>query len=524
MMFPEQEAIRAKCFHPSGMFVEFPKEDIETSIPDRFEQIVRQYAHRSAVKTRDNSLTYDELNKAANRVAHAILTQRGEGEEAVTLLMRNGAPMIAAILGALKAKKSYVPLDPSYPRARLTSILEDSQAGLILTDNKNLCLAKELTLGVCGLLNVDDLDVGLSTENLGLFMSADSVACIFYTSGSTGEPKGVIQAHRNVLHRVMVDTNSFHICPDDRLSLLSSPSYSVSLRNLFGTLLNGASLYAFNIEEEGLAHLADWLIQEKVTIYFSVPTVFHHFTDKLRESECFGMLRLIYLGGEPTTKKDVELYKKYFSPACILVNSLASNEAGIIRNYFIDKETQIRGSIVPAGYAVDGKEILVLNDDGQEVDCNQIGEIVVRSRYLCPGYWQKSDLTRASFLSDPAGGKERIYRTGDLGRIGPDGCLEHLGRKDFRVKIRGQRVEVAEVEMTLLNHHAIKEAVIRAVENEPDDPSAPLRTDQRLVAYVVPKQGQAPTISELRGFLRGKLTRLYGAVCLCVLGPFASAA
>ena len=357
-----------------------------------------------------------------------------------------------------------MPLDPSYPRPRLTAILEDSQASLILTDSRNLSLAKELASGGPALLKVDELDVSLSTENLGLSISPDAVAAIFYTSGSTGQPKGVMQSHRSVLHRVMIDTDNFHICPDDRLSLLSSPIYSVSLRNLFGALLNGAALCPFNIEEEGLANLADWLIQEKITIYFSVPTVFRHFTDSLVGGEHFSMLRLIYLAGEAATKRDVELYKKHFSPDCILVNSLASNEAGIIRQYFIDKETEIEGTIVPAGYEVDGKEILVLNDAGQEVGCNEVGEIAVKSRYLSPGYWRKPELTSAAFLPDPEGGDRRVYLTGDLGRMLPDGCLIHLGRNDTQVKIRGIKIEVSEIEMALLEHPAVKEAVVLARE------------------------------------------------------------
>src|SRR3989337_270563 len=133
---PSQEAIRARCFHPSGVFVEFKKEEIEQSIPDRFEQQVAKYPNRIAVKTRNHTLTYDALNKGANRVARAILAQRGDGNEPIALLLENDASMIAGILGVLKAGKIYVPLDPSLPSARLAYILEDSQAALVLTNTR----------------------------------------------------------------------------------------------------------------------------------------------------------------------------------------------------------------------------------------------------------------------------------------------------------------------------------------------------------------------------------------------------
>jgi acyl-coenzyme A synthetase/AMP-(fatty) acid ligase len=347
------------------------------------------------------------------------------------------------------------------------------------------------------LLNIDEVDENLSAENPGLAIPPDAVASIFYTSGSTGEPKGVMQNHRSILHRVMVDTNTFHICPEDRLSLLSSPSYSVSLRNLFGALLNGATVHPFDIDEDGLARLADWLIQEEITIYFSVPTVFRHFLESATASRPFSQLRLIYLAGEPVTRRDVELYKAHFSHNCILVNSLASNEAGIMRQYFMDHDVQLTGNIVPAGYAVDDKEILILNDADQLVGEHQVGEIAVKSRYLSPGYWRRAELTGAAFGPDPAGGDGRIYRTGDLGCLLPDGCLVYLGRKGLRVKIRGARVELEEVEAMLGLHPAVREVVI---ETRTDDSE-----DSRLVAYIVSDQEQAATTSELRHFLQTKL-------------------
>ena len=274
---PEQQAIRDKCFHPSGTFVEFPIEDVETSIPARFEKIVRMYPERIAVKSSTHTFTYERLNQAANRAAHAILAKRDKREGPVALLIENDVTMIAAILGVLKAAMVYVPLDPSSPRDRLNSLMQEFRPSLILTDTRNLAVAMETNSSANSVLNIDALDVGLLDENPASAISADTVAAIFYTSGSTGRPKGVIQSHRSILHRVLIDTNTFHICSQDRLSLLSSPTYSVSLRNLFAALLNGAMVSPTNIKELGLGNLAEWLNREEITIYFSVPTVFRNF-------------------------------------------------------------------------------------------------------------------------------------------------------------------------------------------------------------------------------------------------------
>jgi len=194
----------------------------------------------------------------------------------------------------------------------------------------------------------------------------------------------------------------------------------------------------------------------------------------------------------------VKLYKKHFSSNCVMVNGLASTESiGDSVNYFIDKSTRISTRTVPVGYPVEGTEILMIDDEGQRVGFNQIGEIAIKNRYMTPGYWQSPDLTQAKFLPDPNGGDERIYYTGDLGRMLPDGCLEHLGRKDFRVKIRGYSVDVGEVESVLMGLPHVKEVVVMG--------RADSTGGQRLVAYLVPSSQTTPSISEMRKSLGEKL-------------------
>jgi len=492
-----QQSIRARCFHPTGRFVEFKKEEIEQSISNRFEEQVRRYPDRLAVKTKNHTLTYDALNRAANRVANAILAQRKEGNEPVGLLLEQGAPMIETILGVLKAGKFYVALDPSFPPERIAFMLEDSQARLIVTNNRNLPLANELTQNTLQMLNIEELGSSLSDQNLGLSLPPETMAYVLYTSGSTGQPKGIADNHRNVLHNIMRNTNILHICADDRLILLRPCSVVGAVRDTFSALLNGASLYLLNIKEEGLAHLANSLIQDEITIYSSVATVFRHFVGTLAGDEQLAKLRLINVGGEPIYKSDVELYKKHFPQSCLFVNRLTASETATVSYYFVDKETPVTGRIVPVGYTVEDMKVMLLDDAGNEVRENRIGEIVVKSRYLSPCYWRKPELTKAAFQPDPEGGKERIYRTGDLGRMHPDGCLQHMGRKDFRVKIRGNRIEVTEIEMRLLDHAEVKEAVVLAQEEQSGD--------RRLVAYLVPARQLAPTVSELQRFLKEKL-------------------
>ena len=435
-------------------------------------------------------------SQAANRLAHFLLRQRGHEPEPVALLVDYDAPTIAAILGILKAGKICVPFDPSYPETRAAYILGHSQARVIVSSNKKLSSSTRIPMNAQQLINLDEIDTHLPAENVGLKVSPDIFAFILYTSGSTGNPKGVIQNHRNILHWTLRTTNGFHIGADDRVSLLASLGGGQAVATAFNALLNGATLCAFNIKEEGMTHLANWLITERITLYISASTIFREFVGTLTEEEKFPKLRLVRLGAERVRKSDVKLYQKYFSPQSIFGVMLSSAETGALCQYFLNKETEITGETVPVGYAVDDVEILLLNDSGAKVGFNEIGEIAVRSRYLTPGYWRMPDLTQR-FLPDQNGGDERVYLTGDLGLMRPDGCLEHLGRKDFRVKIRGFRIELEEVETALRLHPAVREAVAGGKENRSGD--------NILVAYVVVDKSRAPTISELRKFLSEKL-------------------
>src|SRR5712692_4793925 len=217
-------------------------EEIEQSVPDRFEKIVRQYPDRLAVKMGDRALTYDELNRTANRIARAILDKRGPGSEPIALLFEHGIDVIAAIFGVLKAGKFYVAIDPSFPLERIAYIMSDSQAGLIVTNGRNEELAQKQTNDHRVSLTIEEISESLSAGNLGLSMSPDELAAITYTSGSTGDLKGLVHTHETYRHSITDYANEIHLSVDDKLSLLHSVSFGTGRVHLLLSLLNGASL------------------------------------------------------------------------------------------------------------------------------------------------------------------------------------------------------------------------------------------------------------------------------------------
>jgi len=493
----EQQAIRARCFHPSGSFVQFSREELERSVPERFEKIVRLYPDNVAVKTPDQVLTYAQLNAMANRVAHTLVRARGSNPEPIGLLFKTGESLIGSLIGVLKTGKFFVILDPSFPTARITASLRETSTELILTDRQNFSLAKQLSDGVRQVMELECIDSNVSTEDLGLQIAPDALAYVVYTSGSTGHPKGVVLNHRGRLHIVSSFTNTCHVCEKDRSVLLTSGTGNAVANSLFA-LLNGAALLPFDVKKEGVSRLANWIMEERISLCSVSAPLFRKLCESLSGEELFPDLRLVRLTSEASYKSDIDLYKKYFPPTCLLANMLCPTEAGLLRTYLIDHNTEIETSEVPVGYAVEDKEIQLLNDQGNEVGFNEIGEIVVRSEYLSRGYWNQPDLTAAKFKSDPNGGEARSYFTGDMGLMLPDGCLVHKGRKDFRIKIRGYGVDISEVESVLLSYESVGEAVVVPQRNA--------LGEAYLVAYFTSNVERGPSVSEVRSFLGQRLT------------------
>ena len=253
-------------------------------------------------------------------------------------------------------------------------------------------MAGELAHDQCGLVNIDELGSAFSSENSGLTAAPEDFAFLIYTSGSTGQPKGVIQTHANLLHESLIYGNGLHICVDDRIALLYSCSVSQSVKITFASLLNGAALYPFNIRQRGVAQVADWLIRQEVTIFFGAGP----FSALCRHSHwrgSFPHLRIIQLGSDLVTRREFEEYQRHFSANTILVIRLGTTETGTVRRMYFDSESSLEETQNAVGYATEGAEICLIDDNGAALPCDTVGEILVKSRYLSPGYWRRPELS-----------------------------------------------------------------------------------------------------------------------------------
>jgi amino acid adenylation domain-containing protein len=473
-----------------------PESETAQPIGRRFQAVAARWPDRIAVDAGNERLGYRELDAAANRIARRVLEACGPTRAQVALIFRRPTSLIPAILGALEAGAVYVPVDSTFPAARIDYMLKDAEVRLVLCDDETHEFARDLAAGGRPLANVDALDADLPVGAPAAPVDPDEIASLFYTSGSTGEPKGVIQSHRNLLQYARNYINALRMGPGDRVSALFSYSFAGSIPDIFGSLLCGATLCPFDVPRRGPQALARWVRETEITLLHLVPTLFRHFSSHLEEGENFPTVRGVDLGGEAVFSTDVAAFRRHFPPDGVLVHRLAATEASLITVSRVDRNTPVPDGALPVGRPVDAMEVRIEGPDGEALAPGKAGEIVLRSRFLSPGYWNKPELTARAFRADPEVDGVRLYRTGDRGRLLPDGALEYLGRRDRRVKIRGFTVESTEVEV-----------VLRAVEGVRDCAVVPRGElgDATLVAFAVPRPDAALSESGLRRAMRREL-------------------
>lgn len=437
----------------------------DETINGMFEKQVKQYPNNIAIKTNEKEITYNQLNKYSNRIARYILNNVNHNN--IALLFEHDIQMIIGILSVLKACKTYIPLDSTFPQDRMEYILRDSESLVILTNSQNENIAENLKRRInkdIKTINIDLINETISGKNLSVYADQNSQAYILYTSGSTGNPKGVMQNHRNVLHFIRCYTNNLDICERDKLTLLSTYCFDASVMDIFGALLNGATLYPYNLKQgKNILQLSKWIKSENITIYHSTPTVYRWFIDNLSNCDNVASIRIVVLGGEAAIKSDFESYKKYFSDKCLFVNGLGPTESTVTLQYIINKNTIIKNNSIPVGFSVENTEVYIINEDGKKVGLYEIGEIIYQSDYLALGYWKLPQKTQQVFEINVQTGK-RIYKSGDFGRFLSDGSVEYIGRRDSQIKINGYRIELEEIESHINQFEKIKQSVVIALE------------------------------------------------------------
>ncbi len=484
------------------LLVEWNKDEVEDSAKDLqnsflhqlFEAQVERTPDAIAIVFEDKQLTYRELNRRANQLAHHLKGLGVRPDILVGICMDRSLELVVGILGILKAGGACVPLDPAYPKERLTFMLEDTQVPVILTQESLLKQLSEYgAKTVC--LDADWKIVAReSTKPPVSNVTSENLAFVFYTSGSTGRPKAVMWSHSKRDSRKSWEQSTYQLTGKDRHLLKSPIGFTLLAREIFWPLLTGAQMIIARPEgDQDTAFLVKLIAEHRITIINLVPSMLRVILEEQGLETC-DCLRHVVCFGEPLPS---ELQERFFTRLSAELSVFyGATEAPSATFWKCKRKDDQR--IVALGHRLPKKQIYLLDCCLQPVPIGVPGEMHIGGR-LARGYLNRPELTAEKFIPNPFSDEPgaRLYKTGDLARYLPDGNIEFMGRLDHQVKIRGFRIELGEIEAVLSQHPAVRENVVIAREDSPGD--------KRLVSYVVADQQRPLTISDLRRFLKEKL-------------------
>ncbi|MEN8223763.1 MAG: non-ribosomal peptide synthetase [Bacteroidota bacterium] len=469
-----------------------PFDTIDQSLTERFELMASMFPDKIAISDANESITYDALNNKANVIANEILGLTTKQKQ-VAFFLSDSIQQFISILGILKAANAYVPLDTAWPAHRFEFAVKDSMASAIITDNENYGQVKAIASAAV-VINIDEINFITNTSEPNIKPRPDDIAHILYTSGSTGEPKGVFTSHKNQLHFTKRFSEFIDITPEDIFSYYFSIGFSAHAMPFLGAMLNGGTMHMYDLKKKGFPSLADFFISHGITISLMIPSVLRHFRVTLNKGFKFSKLRILLLGGESLYHNDIKQIWPFLKRHTEIINIYASTELYLARAFRIQHDTILKHNIIPIGNAIEGMDIDIVNEGGEECDPNIVGEMVIHSNYTALGYWNNPSLTKRDFHNHDG---HRTFRSRDLAYKDADGLIVHVGRKDAMVKIRGQRADLGEIENTLLSNEDIQEVAVALKE----DPQA----NKMLVGYYVSSPDKSVEMADIKNSLVRRL-------------------
>jgi amino acid adenylation domain-containing protein len=483
-------------------FFPIPDSILEETIITRFEAMVEKHPEHTAIESEGLQLSYRELNNAINHLAYRIIAEMREDKSPVAFLFQDEVLSIIALMAIPKAGRLFVGFHPSNSKEQLASYFEDSTASLLVTSSDLRPVAEAMIAGRehVRILYLDTSRTESTSPNPGIVLRGSDLHAIFYTSGTTGKPKGILLPHVYLAQWAQYISNDWFLSPSDRIAVVTSVCFLAAYTSLMGALLNGGTLCVLDLKKHSAQAVLDWIRDAKLTIFRCTPSIFRTVFGQATAGLVIRNLRFITLGGEPVTDKDIELFKSHTADDCILINNFASSEGGMLGHFVVSHRTPPFGDFLPAGYPAPGKEFLLLDEDGKEVEAGQEGEIVVRSRYLSLGYWRQPELTAQKFHEDPNNPGFRLYFSADRGRWLENGALEVTGRKDTQVKIRGYRVQLEAIDLALRGFPGVVDAA--TVVHRPAGAGG---SGERLVAYICLAGQEQLSASQIRKHLAVQL-------------------
>ena len=473
----------------------------KTYIQDWFSQNAEKFSKNVAIDYGMGQFTYGEIETQSNKLANFLIDHGAVKGSLVAICCQDTLDVIVAVIGILKAGCVFVPLAPNLPEQRINAIIAETFLEWFIVDAIGLTIISNYTgstsvkLQIISRENQATADVKSTFNYLGNYSGysvsgspniqsePDDMCYIYFTSGSTGKPKGIAGRLKAIAHFINWEINTLGIQELTRVSQLISPSFDAFLRDIFVPLCSGGVVCI----PETVATILDgrklvkWIDSQKINLIHCVPSLFRSLLSEDLNSQQFSSLQYILLSGEPIFGGDVARWLDVYGQRIQLVNLYGASETTMTKFFYFVKPADQERQIIPIGQPMEGAAALVVDEKGKVCSPGMVGEIYIRTPYRTLGYYQQVELTNEVFIPNPFSNNPQdiVYKTGDLGRILPEGDFEYLGRKDRQVKIRGVRIELGEIENYLRLHPAVKDGIVVDLDDE--------EGNKYLCAYVVLK-------------------------------------
>lgn len=471
------------------------------SVSRLFEMQADRTPQSEAVEFNGTSLTYRELNRRANQLGHRLRLLGIGPEVCVGSCLDPSLAMSVAVIGIFKAGGVYVPLDPSFPRQRLDFMMENSRMPVILTQQKYAATFEGSSATVIVLDSESDELANGSDENLPVDVDPDNLAYVIYTSGSTGVPKGVAMPHRSLSNLISWQIDKFPGRTGARTLQFVSPSFDVSLQEMFATWCSGGSLILTTeeVRRDPLALLKK-LSDDRIERLFLAPVALRSLSNAVASTMALPPLKQIIAAGEQLKITEAVSGLLRRLDQCVLCNQYGPSESHVVSEFLVNPSSTARTWFPPIGRPIANAQLYILDPGTLNLTPVAVpGELCIGGVSLARGYIDNPDFTAEKFIPDPFGNEPgaRLYRTGDLARWRSDGEIEFLGRIDQQIKVRGFRIEAGEVESAFNRHPSVKDVAVVARQDSGGE--------KQLAAYVVLQPEETPNVSELRRFLASVL-------------------
>ena len=488
------------------------------SIIELFDQSAERFRGHLAIECAQERVTYGELADRSNSLANYLISQGADKGSIIAILVEDAIEVITSIIAVLKAGCVFVPLEPRIPEPRLQAMVAEVSPTWFIVEPEFLPrLGKVVASGartariICldgngahahrgessACTDHESIPVDLQTPNVA--SGPDDMCYIYFTSGSTGKPKGIAGRRKGIDHFVQWEIKTLNVTEETRVSQLTGASYDAMLRDVFVPLCTGGTICIPEDRETIIdaARLIDWLDSRRVNIIHCVPTVFRSIVNESLRPDYFSALKYILMAGEPLLPADVKKWMEVYGERVQLVNLYGPTETTMTKFFYFVAPPDKERRFIPIGKPMEGVRALVVDTRGSACPPGAVGEIYIRTPFRSLGYYNQPELTREVFIKNPFSDdpNDIVYKTGDLGRVLEDGNFEFLGRKDSQVKVRGVRIELAEIESQLREHESVRDVAVIDREDS--------RGDKYLCAYVVLTHEVDP--GELRGFLLQRL-------------------